>query len=556
MKKYNEIEFINKLKEYGYTYINGKYENQFSKLLCYDKDGYIVYVQFNKIENRKCGTSPFHANNPYTIENIKLYLFKHPECKCTYKFGEYKNAQSKLCFECECGNLFFSTFGNVKNLVKNQCDDCTRNHKNLDYHSVKSNLEEKGYFLQINEKEFTGVTTSNLICTDKDGYKYKVIYDSVMRNKKMETFAISNLFTIYNINVYLKKYTNDEYECISDSYRGTREPLEFRHKKCGRIFKNKWINVCRKRCLKKLGTNKTGAMCPFCEPTQLESTHALVLKQVWIHEHPDTEVEERSCINPNTNCSLPTDIVNHRLKIAIEVQSWFHDFEYQKVKDMIKKEYWVNRGYKFYAVDQRDYTTLEMIQLFFPEYMDIPTYIDFGYANKIDDVKIQKLLNNGLKVPDVAKQVGCKTHQIYDAIQYGRITYPKNYIPADRTSVVQLDYNLNLINEFETISEAKTATGCKNISGAINSDSHFSGGYFWIEKDSYYNKNYSIKNSRFSKFFIPVDQYDKNNNFIKHYNTIIDASKNYKCTNFEILRVMNGERKSVAGYIWKHSKAA
>ena len=69
MKKYNEIEFINKLKEYGYTYINGKYENQFSKLLCYDKDGYIVYVQFNKIENRKCGTSPFHANNPSKISN-------------------------------------------------------------------------------------------------------------------------------------------------------------------------------------------------------------------------------------------------------------------------------------------------------------------------------------------------------------------------------------------------------------------------------------------------------------------------------------------------------
>lgn len=355
MKKYTDIEFIYKLKEYGYTYIDGEYKNQFSQLKCYDKDGYIVYVQFNKIENRKSKPVVFHPSNPYTIDNIKLYLFKHPECKCKYVFGEYNNAYSNLCFECECGNLFLSTFGNVKSLVKNQCDDCTGYHKNLDYHSVKSNLEEKGYFLQINEKEFTGVTTSNLICTDKDGYKYKVTYDSVMRNKKMETFAISNLFTIYNINVYLKKYTNDEYECISDSYRGAREPLEFRHKKCGRIFKNKWINVCRKRYLKKLGTNKTGAMCSFCEPTQLESTHALVLKQVWIHEHPDTEAEERSCINPNTNCSLPTDIVNHRLKIAIEVQSWFHDFEDQKVKDMIKKEYWVNRGYKFYAVDQRDY---------------------------------------------------------------------------------------------------------------------------------------------------------------------------------------------------------
>lgn len=556
MKKYNDIEFIEKLKEYGYTYIDGEYKNQFSKLRCYDKDGYIVFTQFDKLENRKCGSSRFHISNPYTIENIKLYLSKNPECKCKYHSGEYKNAKSKLYFECECGNLFLTTFDDVRYFHKNRCDDCSGHHSNLTYFDIKNNLQSKGYYLQIQENEYTGITSTDLICLDDEGYKYKVVYDSVMSDRKMETFRASNPFVIENINYYLDKNTNGEYKCIDSEYVNTRQKINIKHKKCGRVFQNRWSNIYRKRSLDKLGDNKTGALCPFCDATQLESTHALVLKQVWCHEYNDTETEERSCINPNTNCSLPTDIVNHKLKIAIEVQSWFHDFEDQQRKDEIKKNYWIDKGYNFYAVDQRDYTVLEMIQLFFPKYKDIPEYIDFGYSNKINDVKIQKLLNNGLKVPEIAKIVKCKSHQIYDAIQYGRISYPNDYIPADRTPVVRLDNNLNYIDEFDSIEEAKIMTGCNNISGAVNSKTHFSGGYYWLERNSYYNNNYSIQKSRSSKFYIPIDQYDKDNNFIAHYNTIMDASKKYNCTNYELWEAVNGIRKTRCGYIWKRSNVA
>ena len=88
----------------------------------------------------------------------------------------------------------------------------------------------------------------------------------------------------------------------------------------------------------------------------IESSHALVLKQVWLYEYPDTITEDKSCINPLTNHPLPTDIVNHNLKIAIEIQSWFHDFKDQQEKDEIKRNFWINKGYSFYALDQRDYT--------------------------------------------------------------------------------------------------------------------------------------------------------------------------------------------------------
>jgi len=61
-----------------------------------------------------------------------------------------------------------------------------------------------------------------------------------------------------------------------------------------------------------------GIVCSNCDE-RTESLHALVLKQLFVHYYPDTEIEEKSCINPETGRIMATDIVNYRLKIAIEI---------------------------------------------------------------------------------------------------------------------------------------------------------------------------------------------------------------------------------------------
>lgn len=167
------------------------------------------------------------------------------------------------------------------------------------------------------------------------------------KNKTPRIIDSKNPNSIINIKRIVNERTNGEFSCISDKYVNNKTPLAFRHNKCGRIFENKWINIARGRYEDDLTDNKTGLFCPHCNTKQLESTHAAVLKQVWFHEETDTIVEDGSCINPNTNCHLPTDIVNHRLKIAIEIQSWFHDFDKQQIKDEIKKNFWVDKGYDF-----------------------------------------------------------------------------------------------------------------------------------------------------------------------------------------------------------------
>ena len=365
------------------------------------------------------------------------------------------------------------------------------------FEEIKSILHERGY--EYVDGEYKGMG-SKLICKNIDGYYVlcniqKILYE----NKNPRIVDSKNPNSILNIKRIVDERTEGEFSCVSDAYINNTSPLVFKHNKCGRTFENKWINISRGRYSDNITSNKTGLFCPHCNTKQLESTHALVLKQVWMHEEPDTIVEEGSCVNPNTNCQLPTDIVNNRLKIAIEIQSWFHDSEEQQVKDEIKRNFWINNGYDFYAVDQRDYTVLEMVQLFFPNISKIPDYIDFEYSNKFDDLLAQKLLNEYMSVTEVAKIMNCDKHIIYNAIYDNRISYPNGYKNNCYTPVVQLDLSENYLSSYDTIQKAADSTGIRaeSITACLNRGRNYCGGYYWVYRDKYESGNYTISKCRF-----------------------------------------------------------
>lgn len=395
---------------------------------------------------------------------------------------------------------------------------------------------------------------SRLICLNKDGYYVYVSLDKLLNRKHMfHPVDISNPYSIDNIKKMVCEKTSGEFDCVSDVYDGSDKDLEFKHNVCGRIFKNKWRNVNRSRYNDKPGTNQTGLYCPHCQAKQLESMHALVLKQIWLHEEPDTIVEDGSCYNPETGCQLPTDIVNHRLKIAIEIQSWFHDKKEQQKKDAIKKKFWIDKGYDFYAVDHRNYTVAEMIQLFFPNIVEIPDYIDYDYSNKFDTIKAQNLLNEYGSVSKVAEIMECSPYKIYDSINNGLMHYPNEYIRDCYTPVVQLSLNKIFIASYNTIIDASNATGIPsgNISQCLQRGRNYSGGYYWVRKEDYDSGNYTISEYRGAKTLLPIDQYDLDNNFICFFDTIKKAHKETGVNITDIYRVANGERNKAGGYIWK-----
>lgn len=292
-----------------------------------------------------------------------------------------------------------------------------RNQDKYNINNVRQILFKNG--ITLIDNKYIDVKTK-MLCMDSEGYYiYIILSNFLSRHGVGRRFDKSNDYAIENINHYLE-INNIHFKCISEKFHNANDPLTFKCLLCGEEVITPWRNVNKND-----KANRTHVFCPNCDGRN-ESIHALVLKQLFLHNHPDTVVEDRAFINTNTGKACPTDIVNHRLKIAIEIQSQWHDFEDIKLKDKMKKSYWLSRGYDFYDPDIRDYSILDMCKLFF-NIDSIPEYVNYDYSNKLNLKEIQSMLNNGNVVTEIASKLNVDKHRIYDAIHNKKLFYPKNY---------------------------------------------------------------------------------------------------------------------------------
>lgn len=263
-------------------------------------------------------------------------------------------------------------------------------------------------------------SNTKFLCQDSNGYYvYIILSNFLTRHSIGRWVSKTNDHSIDNINHFLE-LNNIPFKCISNKYISSRHNLFFKCRRCGKIVNIPWANVYRMD-----NSSRKHIICPNCDG-RTESIHALVLKQIFLHYHPDTSLEDKSYRSKITGKICPTDIVNHRLKIAIEIQSQWHDFEDIKIKDKMKKEYWISKGYSFYSPDIRDYSILEMCQLFF-DIQEIPNWIDYNFSNKLNVKEVQELLDKGFTVLNIAEIMGINAHRIYDALHTKKLFYPKNY---------------------------------------------------------------------------------------------------------------------------------
>ena len=541
------------ISSYGYTVVQDEpeYFNCKVKLECKDSEGYYVYITLDTIINKNNPNfRRYHNGNPRTIDNINIFAEKNSiQTRCIST--EYLDINTPLEFRCECGNIFSTALDNFKWCHKIKCDKCTGYNTNKTYTEIKDDLKSKGYNLLIDEKDYKGITLTDLICIDDLGYKYNIRYDAVMKGKKSETFHPCNPFVLFNINHFLE-LQQMPFECVSETFDYAFNDLDFKCKRCGDIIHKSWRYINKKGM--KNGKPVKGILnCHNCDE-RLESVHALVLKQMFLHYYPDTVTEDKTYRNPLTNKIAPTDIVNHRLKIVVEIQSKWHDFPDIQIKDKLKKEFWVNSGYKFYALDIRDYTILGMCQMFF-DVDKIPDYINFEYSNKLNLKEAQQNLNNGLSVLDTAYKMNVPAHRIYDALGCNKLHYPDNYIPTCWTPIVQYDIKGNLIAEYKSISEASRETNIPsgNIATRLRKDGHYCGGYIWFYKKDIDENSVNIK-GRYIKFYRPVKKYDLEGNFIKSFETIIDAAKEIDVNSYPIWCIAEHKnKKSIKGFTYKYS---
>lgn len=521
-------------------------------------DGYYVLIDKNNIYKN---TMPeiFHTNNPYTIDNIKHYIEMNG-IRTKLISTTYDNNSKKLKWECGCCGKVFDRGWNSFLNGATECLDCSSNKRGINSRisafEIKEFIESNGYYLGENIEDIA-ISNKKFSIYDDEGYFYETTWSHMKSHKTPEKFHPNNKHTINNINHYMDLHRNGEYQCISKIYKANDGIMKFKHIPCGCEFKATWTEMQGKLMLNK--KDRYFKQCPNCNTNKTESIHASTLKQVFLHEHPDTITEDKSCINPKTNRPLPTDIVNHRLRIAIEIQSDYHDTEERKLVDTFKKEFWLDKGYAFYDPDIRDYSILEMIQVFFPNISSIPKYVDFKFSDCIDFRKVQKLLNGGYTISEISKILNIKKGTIQGFINNKKVSLPKDYKKRifNIKPIVRISKSGEFMERFESLYEANTkGFSSGTIGRVLRGKQSFSYDSFWVYEEDYLTGNYKIPETKFDKFTLPVDKYDMNNDFICGYVSIYEAELDSKSDRNEIYRVATGDRKSCKEEKWKLHKVA
>jgi len=146
------------------------------------------------------------SRNALSQEEVIRYIEQNSTAKLLPPF--YKNNRSKLKLECECGNIFYTTFSSFKKQGKTRCDECVKNSagkKSKEINSVQKELIAKGF--QIVDGIYKN-NKSKLLLKDIEGY-----------------FYLSSLVTIRvnNINILRIPYTEKDVKLLILDYIDSRK---------------------------------------------------------------------------------------------------------------------------------------------------------------------------------------------------------------------------------------------------------------------------------------------------------------------------------------------
>lgn len=237
--RYTLQQVKDKLKEKDLYMVKDEYTNSKTKFDIIDNEKYKYRIAFNDYIQSNKQLEKFSINNPFTIENIKIWLNLNG-CKNKLLSSKYINSSQKLIFTCEdCNEPYEATFLEFRNRKRTKCKICSGGDKRNKI-SVKKAIEIlKDYnFEMINNSEF--INSKNKInIKDSLGYKYYISLSDVnlynKENSKIDKFSKYNPHTIYNIELYLK-LNNYKSNLLSKEYVDCDTPLLFSCEECGQPF--------------------------------------------------------------------------------------------------------------------------------------------------------------------------------------------------------------------------------------------------------------------------------------------------------------------------------
>lgn len=539
----------------GLDLITTEYRNSNQELIFKDRSGYLYSMNFTNIQRIK-KLEFVSANNPYAIDNLKLYI-RNNEINTKLISNSYVDAFSNLEFECNgCETTFTTSWANFQTRKPIYCRDCSITiDKKADmfnkWYNIVNIMGKGEYVLKDVLSEITknGVRRETYLILKHlacEGNYYKMSAHSFKNGSRCASCSakkagLKRRDTIEEFKSYVDSEVNGEYTCMSDIYEGAHNHIVMKHNICGHEYE--------------VATSKfkNGRRCPRCaDMMSVSYTHA-VISLLAERYFEDVHFEYDIGFRGSKGGISRYDLYIGALNLLIEFQSRYHDSAKQIIKDKYKKDFAISKGFEYIAIDHRGQSTLECINAMFPFLSEIPSDLNLERFNKLNIGIAQELLNEGLVIKEVAEEMDVNDSAIRNAIQRGDIVYPEDYhsYALNKVKTVQLTLDGEYVNTFDSISEAVRVTGCKSVPAVLNGKLNHSGGFFWVNEDDYIAKNYTLPNKDDCVFYgMPLVQLDKNGNLLNRFRTRQEASVKTGCVEGTISYALSTKGDLSVGYYW------
>lgn len=122
--KKHDIETVRRLFEKnGLKLLSSEYVNNSIPLAAINNEGYTVLISYNNLL-KGYGAAPFSSDNPYTIDNLKLFIERNAQGYELLSKRYVRADGVKLKFKCDKGHIFKSSWNDFRNGTRcPQCND-------------------------------------------------------------------------------------------------------------------------------------------------------------------------------------------------------------------------------------------------------------------------------------------------------------------------------------------------------------------------------------------------------------------------------------------------
>ncbi len=351
---YEEVKYFIEIESNsGCKLLTTEYINNHTKLKLQCKCGNNFEVNFSKFKNNKrqcskCGYQNLANDKKLSYEYVKNFIEFESDSGCKLLSNDYKDINSKLEMQCNCGEIFFASFAKFKDRNKRHCKSCSTKIKRelwvFDYEYVKKYIEvESNSGCKLLSDTYINAQ-SELEIQCKCGNVFRTTFNC-FKNKNPPQQQCPNCGRSKpHINLrysyeYVKNFIENNTNCslISTEYAGINDNLDFLCE-CGNKFTSTFHNL----------TVMKTAQCKDCFRKSLSHSYEYV-KNYIENEVGGFKLLSKEYINSASTLTLKCE--NDHI-IYTSLNNFQHNKSCSKCRELTRgeekvKEYLIKNNVKF-----------------------------------------------------------------------------------------------------------------------------------------------------------------------------------------------------------------